>query len=96
MKDLGARQKKRQVIDGFFLDALDEMFKEAGFKGFDRDFVKRRDWRERGFWKDGGLENFRRWFTQEGTKRVGWSPDVIRRELDFFEDTQGWISPRQA
>jgi hypothetical protein len=81
------RSKK---TDEFFNAALSKMFKMVGFKDFDKDFTKQKEWYTLKTWSEEKRELFKSWFFKEATTKMKWSKKATELEFSYFDLMWGW------
>jgi hypothetical protein len=80
--------KKR--LNEFFKEALDKMFSEVGFDGFDEGFTKQENWFQMREWTEEREMEFRNWFYDECRTKLKMSKRAAQLETGYFLLMWGW------
>lgn len=74
----------------FFRNALDKMFKEVGFDGFDEEFTKQDNWYQLREWSEEQERQYRNWFMNECQKQLRMNKKAAELETGYFLLMWGW------
>lgn len=80
--------------DSVFDAAMDQMFKEVGFKGFDREFVKQDEWYTKRTWTENQERAFKDWLVNECRTKMKWSKKIAETEAAYFLLMWGWSTAK--
>ena len=74
----------------FFYKVLNKMFKLVGFKGYDQNFTKKKEWYKLRSWDKKQEDKFRKYFILNAKKDLKYSIKNANREFLWFNLVFGW------
>jgi len=80
----------KKKIKEFLNEALDRMFKEVGFDGFDQEFANQDHWYLKKEWTKQQEDSYRDWFIEQCRKRLKFSEKQAIHEAGYFMLNWAW------
>ena len=79
-------QKRKEFYD----QAFDELFRRAGFEGYDEEFAQKPYWFTERSWTLEEDVNFTKWFVEEYRKTFRCSKHIAKWAAGMFVFNYGW------
>lgn len=81
---------RKNKMDEFIKTALDRMFVEVGFSGFDKKFTEHPDWYMKKEWSEEQERSYRDWFISECRSKLRMTKKKAEHEAGLFLLFCGW------